>query len=493
MARFPGFIGSSYASQASIADAEETINFYVERMEAEQAKNAAALYPTPGFSVFAQTPQIGTRGGINANGRVFFVIATRLYEVLVDGSVLERGIVAQDNNPATLSYNGLSGGQLFITTGGNGYCYVLATNTLTLVLNGEATMGAFANARFLAFNILTGKVRMSALNDGTGPAWDPNLYFTRTIFADPWQAMFVDGQSLIWLPGTESYEAWYVTNDATNPFAPLSGLVGRYGIASSFGFTLAGNQVLWLSANHEGAGTIITAQGGGRSIATAALDTAIAGYQRTTKITDAEAFTYQEAGHTFAIWAFPSVQGTPSTTPTWALDVDQHSWCRRGKWTANQNRYDLWTPRVHVSAFGKHLVGDRTTGTIAVMDGTVGTELDGTGIRRLRRAPSRTREYHRDPISMFQLLMDTGVGVVAGAAQDVDPQAMLRVSGDGCKTFGNERRAGFGRVGETRRRCYWCRLGAAPDFGVEVTFATKVPTRVIDAWINPTDQEQQAA
>jgi len=367
-------------------------------MQAEAARNTKALYPTPGFTpLTVGIPDVGTRGGIVANGRCFFVIATGLYEIFADGTWILRGRVAQDNNPASLAYNGLVGGQLAIASGSNLYSYILATNTLALQVAGEATMVAFANNRFLAFNIANGHVRLSALNDGT--IWDSTLFFIR-VASDPCQALFVDSQSLIWLVGTETYEAWYVTTDPLNPFAPLSGLVGKYGIASSFGWTLVGNQIFWLVANREGAGTVITAQAGGRAISTYAVDTAIAGYQRTAKISDAEAWSYHDQGHSFAVWNFPSAPAT------WAYDADQPSWAERGRWTGA--RYDLWTPRVHVFAFGKHLVGDRTTGTIAVMDATVGTELDGQPIRRVRRAPGLTQEHRRIPLDQFELILDTG-------------------------------------------------------------------------------------
>jgi len=60
----------------------------------------------------------------------------------------------------------------------------------------------------------------------------------------------------------------------------------------------------------------------------------------------------------------------------------------------------------------------------------------------------------------------------------------LRVSQDAGRTFGNERRAAFGKAGEFRRRVYWTRLGTPLDAVFEVTFATSVPVRVVDAYVN---------
>src|SRR2546425_1673706 len=185
---------------------------------------------------------------------------------------------------------------------------------------------------------------------------------------------------------------------------------------------------------------------------------------------------YQDRGHTFSNIAFPSAPAT------WSFDMEGQNWAERGKWNAPMQKFDPWAPRVHVDAFGKHLVGDRSTGTIWSMDSTFTTDTDGNGIRRLRRAPAIIQEHARLPFDQLELLMDVGLGTATG--QGSDPQAMLRVSQDGGRTFGNERQASIGRIGEYRKRVYWTRLGANPDAVIEVTWSDPSPVRVIDAFVN---------
>jgi hypothetical protein len=117
------------------------------------------------------------------------------------------------------------------------------------------------------------------------------------------------------------------------------------------------------------------------------------------------------------------------------------------------------------------------------MDTAIATDVDGNGIRRLRRTPGITAEGKRIPIDRFQLLMDVGV-----AAQGQNPMAMMRLSEDGGRTWGNERQASVGRIGNYRQRVYWDQLGAPEDVVIECTWTDAAPTRVLGAWVNNLEQ-----
>ena len=57
--RFQGFVGTSYTSQSILADCEESINWYRERVESPFGKTDFFLAPTPGFQTYVD--QITTR------------------------------------------------------------------------------------------------------------------------------------------------------------------------------------------------------------------------------------------------------------------------------------------------------------------------------------------------------------------------------------------------------------------------------------------------
>lgn len=475
MPAWPHFVGGAGVAAAVSGSNEETINLYVERLP-KSGTNEAALLPTPGFQAWGVALDIGTRALVSiANARLFAVIGSGLWEFASTGAATKRGTVAADVNPAQFAYNGVIGGQLGIVSGGNVYAYDLTANTLSgPYLTGGYTHLAYASGFGLAFNRTTGKVNLSALNNLT--VWSAAQFFQRSLFADPWQCMFVDQNNLVWLIGTDSFEVWYNTGQGTQPWAPLSGLVGVLGIVGPYAYVTAQTGNAWLGRNQAGQGLLVMTHGGPpESLSSPAMASAVATYSRTGGLADTELVHHQTDAHVFTNLTFPR-------GGTWTYDHVEQSWSRRGRWQPATNQYEIWPPRCHVMAFGKHLTGDRTTGTIAEMDTAFATELDGRGIRRLRRAPALLSEKRRAPIDQIELLMDVGLGLQSG--QGAPPTALLRVSDDGGRTWSNELRASTGAVGAYRTRVYWTRLGLFQDAVAELTYSDPVPFRVVDAYLN---------
>lgn len=478
MPLYPGFCGGSYPMQSPVSDGERTINLYPNRIESPGAPSRDTLEPTPGQSLFQTMPELEPRAFGTAEGRLFAVYGAGLYEIFESSSPVLRGVVAADSYPATISYNGTSGRQLLITSGGNGYCFVLTSNAFTQVLTGVATMGGMINSRFLAFNILTGTVRMSGLNDGT--TWDPTLFFNRSAGADPWQAMIVAPPE-IWLIGEETGEVWYDSGAFPQPFAAIPGAFFKYGTPAPFSAGIFGDYITWLSGRKDGAGSIVSAKGySPEKISHFAVDHALGVMQRDSSITDCELMTYEEEGHSFACFSFPSARST------WVVDSSMGmAWHERGVWNAAYGRYDVWGPRVHAYAFGKHLVGNRGSGAITEMNVTLGSELNDAPIRRLRIGPplwANSRE--RLVVDRFALMAETGVGLTSG--QGSDPQVMLRTSRDG-KTWGSERQASLGEIGRYQKQVFWNRCGSSDKLWVpEVTITDPVPLRLSGAEIDGT-------
>jgi hypothetical protein len=482
MPAWPGFIGGAAPSQSVQANCEDLVNMYVERLP-QNLKSPGVLVSTPGFqrwTAASAVADVGGRGSLNAAGRFLAVIGGGFYEFDVNGTPTKRGTVTLDANPAQLVFNGVVGGQVLISAGANAYCFTLATNAFAQVLSGTATQIAYSQGYFLAFDKNTGRTALSALNDGT--SWPGATFFQRSLLADPMQAMFVDGNGLVWSVGTESFDVRYNSGVGTVPFVPLSGMVGQYGIASSFAFALVGSIPYWLSQTKEGAGLMVQATGSGvQVISPYAVANAVSTYARTSRIDDAELLGYQDQGHTFLNISFPSAGAT------WSLDVESKIWARRGRWNAVAGRYDVWSPRAHANVFGKHLITDRATGQVSLMDPTLATEIDGTGIRRVRVAPALFKDDARLPLDQLLLLVDGGVGLPFG--QGSNPLVMLRQSQNGGKTYGNQRIAGLGRQGEWGRRVYWNRLGTSANRAIEVSCSEPVPFRIVNALVNPTEDD----
>lgn len=476
MPRVPGFIGSAAVSQSVIADGELTTNWYLEKVTGDGAQHDTALYPTPGFNPFILTGQItdlGTRAGLSVNDRTFTVVGPGLYELFGSGLAIRRGTVAQDANLAQIVSNGV-GDQLFIGSGRNGYCYDLTTDTLTQVLTDEVDQIGMIDSFFLSFNRDLSKVRISDANDGL--SWDPTQFTQRSAQPDPWRAMIVNSPD-IFLIGEQTGDVWYNAGTSPFPLAPRGGLTLGYGIVAPFSLAFTGGLGFWLSQNKDGAGIVVSTQGyAPQKISTPEIDTAIASYQRRSIITDAEALVCQIDGHTWYVLRFPAANAT------WMYDLTTAKWFGLGKWNAALTRFDAWAPRVHLYAFGKHLVGDASTSTIAEMDVSFGSEADGSVVRRLRRGSTLVNELHRIPIRRFELLLEMGLGLQRG--QGSNPQILFRGSADGGKTWSTERQMAAGLVGQYSRRAFVTRLGAPRLFVPEVTVSDPIPWRLVDAFLN---------
>jgi len=477
-----GFVGPSYVSQSPLADQEETYNLIEERIESPGGTSRSALYQIPGFEQLVATNSSNGRAHEFLAGREFAVIGPAFFEIDEDAAVTFLGTVAVDTNPATISWNGDGGGQLFITSGGNGYLLTLATNTLTQItaLNGLATMGAAIDGYFLALDANTGTFYISDLLDGA--TWQTGTQFQQRIAApDPWVSMSVLG-AFIWLMGSQTSEVWFNSGASPFPFEKHpSGLV-QWGIAAPFSAKVCDTSLCWLGASANGQGFFLrTSEFQPEVISTYAVSRAVNGYGT---ISDCYADTYNEDGHTYYIPTFPTAG------KTWCFDLQMSSWTKRGSWDPSQTLgdYGIWRARCHTVAFGQHRWLHGSGVGVYRMDRSLMEDVDGLPIRRERRAPCLMNENKRVFYSSFELDMEIGLGTSTG--QGSDPQVMMQFSNDGGKTWSSERWRSAGKIGRYDTRVMWDRLGQARRRVFRVVMTDPVPMRITNAYIRA---KQEAA
>ena len=488
--QYPGFVYGSNESQSPWADCERTVNWYPEQIQSSASPYSAALYPCPGQASYVTVSDINCRALFAMAGRCFAVMGAHVYQVLVtnSASIVTSGTVSNDPNPAGIASNGDAGGQLLIASGTNGYLLTISTNTLSSVANlaGITTMVGMIDGYFLAFDSAASKFYISELNDGA--TWDLTQYAQRSIAPDPWKAMVVDGSRQIWLIGEQTGEVWYDAGTSPFPFQPVPGSVFGYGTCAPYSVKLAADKMLWLSQTADGAGIVVAATGlVPARISTYAVETAIAGYARTSIITDAEAVVYSDQGHTFYCLTFPSANAT------WVYDLSTGLWHERGVWDTSSGSYDFWGPRSHCYAFGKHLVGNRESGQLCTMDTTTTTECNGDLIRRLRVPPPLWLgpQARRMFVSRFQLLMEPGLGT--GSGQGADPQVALRTSTN-LKTWSNSQTASAGAQGAYNTPVYWTRLASAQQMWVpEIVVTDPILWRIVGASVEGRNFQGQGA
>lgn len=473
MPPYPRFLGGSYVAQSPISAQELTVNLYPEQKAPGTAYQGAQhdLYPTPGVDAFATSAGSQGRASFSQDGRMFVVISATLWEVSSDGTLTNRGTVAVDGNPATICTNGDGGGQLFITSGDNGYLLDLTSNVFSTVRTGATTMGIAIDGYFGALDAATSTLFLSDLLDGT--TWDPTQFAQRSIQSDPWVSVIVLDR-YVWLLGTQTSEIWYNAGTFPFPFAPHpSGLVD-YGTAASFSPAVVAGTLVWLAQTADGTGQVVSASGfSPQVISTPALDVALAGYAM---LSDAVGDTYQDLGHTFYILTLPGANATH------VYDTTTQLWHNRGTWLAESMRYDAWRPLHHAFCFGKHLMLDRASGLIYRLSSTSGVDVESRPIRRLRRAPLLVSEK-RVFIAAFELLLEWGLGLASG--QGSNPQVSLRISTDGGKTWGSEHWRSAGARGAYGTRVRWSRCGGGARLVYEIAMTDPIPWRLTGATLVP--------
>jgi hypothetical protein len=467
-----GFVGASGRQANFNADCERAMNVFIERQQGEGAKAAASLLRTPGVRLFCALNPGPVRGIYKepVTGRVFAVVGYILWEISSLGVGTNRGSVALNSNPATINGNGAAGAQLYITSGDIGYCYDLGANTLTIVVASGATVGGFLDGFFLNLDAATSTFSISEVNDGA--VWDPTQVAQRTAAADPWIAMAVVHREIV-LMGTESSEFWYNAGASPFPFAPIQGALVQQGIVGSFAWGILNSVLIWVSRSIDGHAMVHRAESyNAVRLSDHSVEFAL---DAAADVSDCISFTYQMQGHAFVAFVFAGAE------QTWVYDAASGLWHERGYWNSMQFKFEALRYQFHCFAFDKHLVGDRSTGDIYELTDEVATDVDGKGIRWVRRFLGPQNENKWVIGDRLELEMQVGVGLATSTGVDADPSIALRISRDSGHTYGNAQSCSIGASGEYSTRVFFLRLGKARDFAFELSGSNKVPYRMTSA------------
>jgi len=490
MALFP-FVGPSYVYRSKNFDVQRSVNVFPVKSETGTSKNIGGMQGTPGISTFLTFPKFPVRGGINVNGRVFWVAGNGFYEIFSDSTYILRGTLTTSTGNISIDTNG---NQICVVTDPDGFIFNLTTNVFSQITDsyylGAVTV-TFIDGYFM-FNKPDSQVYfLSALYDGTtGDVLD---------FASaeglPDQLIAIKNvHQQGWLFGATTIQVVENTGAADFPYQTIHGSLIQYGLASPYGVCTTSNVVYWIGQDNDGNGVVWTASGyQPRRISTHAIETYLAQYS--SYISNALMYSYQEEGHWFIVLRVPNM---PTAL---VFDPELEQWHERGYWS--NGAYSLPRQNSHVYAFGKHLCGDYQNGNLYEQSMDIYDD-DGQPIRRLRTAPYITD----DPLyyiyfKQFWLDMQTGVGSdgppVYGGGFDAGfdsgfdigssldpsthPQICLRWTDDGYN-WSSEYFTSAGKIGEYSTRALWNRLGRGRQRAFEVTYTPATPVFWIAAHVD---------
>jgi hypothetical protein len=364
---YPGFVGSTDRNSARTANAERTINWYVEHATGTP-KVKSWLVPTPGLDPFVVLGAGPVRALYAEEHRCFAVGGGHLYEVFANQTFVHRGAVGMDGRPASISSNGSDGRQLFVVSNGDGFILDLTTDLFTPIIDDgfprPVSMGAFIDGYFLALQAQSDKFQISELENGL--VWDA-LDVAQVSHTTGIVRAMVPVHRELWLLGTSTTTVWSDIGDPDFPFAPIPGAFIQQGIGSLFGWTVVDNALFWHGQNEDGGRVAYRAQGyTPQRISTHAVEQA---WAEVSTLQDTICWSYQDRGHAFVVFYIPAAE------TTWCYDVATQAWHERALWDPTAL---VWTPhlaRNHAFAFERHLVGDRSSPAIYHLDAN--THLDG--------------------------------------------------------------------------------------------------------------------
>ena len=468
MSKF-NLVGPSYSLDAISAECQRTVNWTPEIIESGAGRGPMRLCASPGTKMFATLAGNSVRGLTEHNGRVFAVDDIGLSEVLSDGSVVSKGAMSSDVLLASMAAGPT---QLLIVTGGIGYCYDFAADTLVPVAGFTLPplMCAYADGYYIALLTNSQRFQISGLLDAT--SWDPLDIAQVSVFPDNVLSMLIDHREL-WLFGRRKTQVYY---DSGNPDFPWdvnpNGFIEQ-GIIAPASAVRLDNSIMWLGGDERGAGIAWRAQGYQPArISNHAVETEWNSYPT---MADAIGYPYQDRGHAFWVLYFPSANRT------WVYDASTNMWSERGYWVNTSASYSAHRSQCHAYCFGKHLVGDWNSGKIYEMGKGIFDD-DGNPIRRLRRTPHLANEWNWIYYRSGLIDMATGIGNLTG--QGADPEVMVRWSNDWARTWGNEHWVSAGRMGEYNIRVHLHQMGRARGRTYEVVVSDPVPWDIVEGYID---------
>ena len=184
----------------------------------------------------------------------------------------------------------------------------------------------------------------------------------------------------------------------------------------------------------------------------------------------ATGFSYTHEGHQFYQINFPS------DSKSWLYDGTSNLWSEVS-YGANEERD---RGEVAEEFGGKTYVSDYENGKIYSLDAT---KFDDDGEPVVVEFTSRhifDEKFVR--ISRLWLDVEVAVGTASGVASD--PTVLLSISKDGGHTYGIEKEASIGKIGEYSVRPMFRRLGRSYDWVFKVRITDSVAKHIVGAWVD---------
>lgn len=461
------FCGPAYTAADTDQDAQELINWFVEKSQSEDSKEPVALLGAPGLQQIASTATAEVRGGwVMPGGDLCLIVSgSNVYALVILSPATSTarptyrvqlvGTIGSTQGPVIIRDNGPGGVAVIVDGSTSLYVFSMKTWSVSMVKD-PGYLGAshvtFVNGWFTFNDVGSQKFYTSPLYWDGVAAFDPTYFALKDSSTDNLVAV-IESLQENWLIGERTTEIWYLNPDnATFPLSRLQGVTLQIGCQARYSVTRFGLGLAWLARSERGENIVVKTEGYQHTIiSTQALSDAISKYPVTS---DAVGYAYTEGGHTFYVLTFPTAD------VTWVFDAASGQWHKRASFDVDTGEFHRQRANCCVSFQHENIVGDYQDGALCRMTRDVFDD-NGRPLVALRRAPyvwdggERERVFH----SSLQIQFRAGVGLQTG--QGSAPQIMLRWSDDNGRRWSNERAESVGAAGETLNRCIWRLLGSS--------------------------------
>ena len=450
------FTVQSYKHESLPVSAQRVVNWYAEEQPPE-AKSPAVLLPRPGLKSFSTIGSGPIRGTHEMNEVLYAVSGSSLFKVDQSGTGTNLGSIGTNSTGlVSMADNGF---ELVVIDDNDGYVYNRNTDTLAQIADADFpdVVSVAQLDGYMAYPKLNSdQWVISALRDAT--SYDPLDFATAEGDPDTLLNIHVDHRQFL-LMGRRSIEPWYNSGEDF-PFSPVSGAFIETGLGAKHAFASIDNTTFWLGDDR-----VVYRLNGftPQRVSTHAIEQAILGFS---SIGGARAFGMRWKGHAFFVLTFPD-EGTfvyDAATGLW------HEWETYGQ--------KGWIGCCHTRVYEKDIVGDEDAGKLYTLEDATYDD-DGSAIEWIATGSPLYANGRWAFMPEFEAVFESGVGLKTG--QGENPQAMLRWSSDGGRTWSNEVWRGIGKMGKYRQRTVWRRLGRFKERVLQVKVTDPVAARLIAA------------
>lgn len=324
--------GGSYADNDLSWSAQDVLGYLPSQAETPGTKTPGMFKTPPGLRPFAEIEPGGgarpVRGSHNAEGKMFVVIGTTLFQLSNAGVYIPLGTIPGTGR-VIFSHNQVSlGNQILAVNGSAGYIYDTRNGVFQRITD-PGYPGAFVSTFIDGYFVQISTNRRFAFNSDVANGLEYNTLdrFTSEFSPDLLVSLVASNNELFLLSET-SGEFFENTGAAQQPFRSKRITMDR-GCAGAYTVAKADNTVFWLGNN----GYFYVLNGyAPQRISTRAIEQSILGKNWK----QAFAFAWEDAGHTVIYWTFPDGL-------TWGYDTSTGLWHRRESYGLNRWRVNTMT------------------------------------------------------------------------------------------------------------------------------------------------------